>query len=132
LDPQVMPRRLWIAPRLIVLTVLGAVLFAPPPVNGQQVDRDPAVESGTALDLGQTIENQQRIIEEQGRRIDQLQRELEEIRTLLATPRITSPPPAATAPAGSDLQRKLPEIPPDLVPPVTSPVRLAFRAATPR
>jgi hypothetical protein len=115
LDPQVMPRRLWIAPRLIVLTVLGAVLFAPPPVNGQQVDRDPAVESGTALDLGQTIENQQRIIEEQGRRIDQLQRELEEIRTLLATPRITSPPPAATAPAGSDLQRKLPEIPPDLV-----------------
>ena len=39
LDPQVMPRRLWIAPRLIVLTVLGAVLFAPPQVNGQQVDR---------------------------------------------------------------------------------------------
>jgi len=55
LDPQVMPRRLRIAPRLIMLAVLGRVLFAPPPVNGQQVDRDPAVESGTALDLGQLV-----------------------------------------------------------------------------
>jgi hypothetical protein len=34
LDPQVMPRRLRIAPRLIMLAVLGRVLFAPPPVNG--------------------------------------------------------------------------------------------------
>ncbi len=113
IDLQVMPRRLRIAPHLTVPGMLGLILFAPPAVNGQQVDL--AAQSAIVRELGRLVESQQRLIEEQGRRIDQLQQQLDETRALVSTLRTTLPAPAPAAPAETELQRKWPEIPPDVV-----------------
>jgi outer membrane DcaP-like protein len=115
-DPQVMPRRLRIAPRPTTLLALAAlILFASPPAEGQQADPEPVNQSATLQELERLIESQRRLIEAQGRRIDELQRQIDEMRNVAATPQGAPPAPAAGAPTETGPKIQWPELPPDIV-----------------
>jgi hypothetical protein len=78
--------------------------------------RDAADDQAALRDLGRVVDSQRQLIDEQSRRLDELQRQLDELRTRMVPPQSPpSPPTAKAASPETRTQRRLPEIPPDVV-----------------